>query len=88
MKDNLGNPEGIGEAGPGLRLVQEVEHSVDAEDSVEPDHNWTGDLLVTRGAEGEICEVGGEDADNVCDIGTLQIIFPQKFCIFNNQSLF
>ena len=76
MKDNLGDPEGIREAGPGLRLVKEVEHSVNAEDSVESDHDRTGDLFVARGAEGEICEVGGEDADNVCEIGTLQIILP------------
>ena len=65
VEDDFGDSEGVGEVGPGLRLVKELDHAVDAKDSVQSDDDRTGHGLVARGREEEIGEIRGQNADGV-----------------------
>ena len=69
VEHHLGDAEGVGEVGPGLRLVEELHHAVDAEDAVEPQDDRAGDALVAGGrgrrAGQQVGRVGGEHAQQV-----------------------
>ena len=65
VEHDLQDAEGIGEVGAGLGLVEELEHSLDLGDPVEPHDHVAGDLVVALPGEQEVEEVRGQDADQI-----------------------
>ena len=65
VEHDLQDSEGVGEVGAGLGLVEELEHSLDLGDPVEPHDHVAGDLVVALPGEQEVEEVRGQDADQI-----------------------
>ena len=65
VEHDLQDAEGVGEVGAGLGLVEELEHSLDLGDPVEPHDHVAGDLVVALAGEQEVEEVRGQDADQI-----------------------
>ena len=65
VEHDLQDAEGVGEVCAGLGLVEELEHSLDLGDPVEPHDHVAWYLVVALPGEQEVEEVRGQDADQV-----------------------
>ncbi len=90
VEDDLGDPERVGKVGPGLCLVEKLDHSVDPKDAIESEDDGTGHSFVTlqRLTEEEVSDVGRKDADDVKrhELG-VQIVAPKLHRVFYHQPM-